>query len=230
MLEDEEEDTLTSTFKGSSMLMNVLLVLLGCLSLVLLIALIVLCSVSVLPRCPGFVKTLISKVERKLMFNSLLRALLETYLVSTITALVALQSPTQPYSNTERMDSLATVLTVGGALAFPVLQFRFLYSTYSRSRAEVDSEEFRARFDALFQNVEVSKGPRALSFTFFFLARRFFFAFTIVCVRITLPLQVLAVDFLSTCLLAYFLSVRPMRDRTNNFVQVFNEACVLAAE
>ena len=41
--------------------------------------------------------------------------------------------------------------------------------------------------------------------------------------------QVLALDALSTATLIYYLANMPMVDRSNNFVQVFNEACILCA-
>ena len=60
--------------------------------------------------------------------------------------------------------------------------------------------------------------------------RRFFFAWVIVYCGSSIVLQVALVEFLSTILLAYYLSVRPMVDRVNNFTQVFNEIVVLLCQ
>ena len=39
--------------------------------------------------------------------------------------------------------------------------------------------------------------------------------------------QIFVFDLVSTLLLCYFLTVRPMKDRINNLIQIFNEAVVL---
>ena len=54
------------------------------LALTLLLILIVVCRRCLLPRCPSFIKDLFTQLERKLMFNSLLRAMLESYFLVAI--------------------------------------------------------------------------------------------------------------------------------------------------
>jgi len=68
---------------------------------------------------------------------------------------------------------------------------------------------------------------KALPYTSFFLARRFIFAFVIVFCGSSLVLQVFLADLLSTLLLVFFISVGPMNDKFNNFIQVVNELTVL---
>lgn len=58
--------------------------------------------------------------------------------------------------------------------------------------------------------------------------RRLFFAYTIAQVFHTIVFQVYVVDYLSLAFLIYFVTVRPMKDSTNNFIQIFNEAVVLS--
>ena len=64
--------------------MNVLTLLLVFIFFVAVILLVVCCKYVVLPVCPGCCKTIISKVERKLFWNSVLRACLEMYLATGI--------------------------------------------------------------------------------------------------------------------------------------------------
>ena len=68
---------------------------------------------------------------------------------------------------------------------------------------------------------------KALPNTSFFLARRLLFAFVIVFCGSSLVLQVFLGDVLSTLMLAFFISVRPMNDNFNNCIQVVNELTVL---
>ena len=59
--------------------------------------------------------------------------------------------------------------------------------------------------------------------------RRLLFALVIGNVMRTIVYQVLLVDYLSLMLLAYYLSILPMNDKINNFIQIFNEFVVLTA-
>ena len=68
--------------------------------------------------------------------------------------------------------------------------------------------------------------PRALFNTSLFLVRRLVFAFIIVYSK-SVVMQVLLADCMSTLLLVYYLTVRPMNDWLSNTVQVVNECVVL---
>jgi len=60
--------------------MNILFVSLAILALGVLIVLLVLCRMLILKKCCRPVVSLFMMLERKLMLNSVLRAMLETYL------------------------------------------------------------------------------------------------------------------------------------------------------
>ena len=75
--EDVEEDSyLTSLFAGTTLIMNILLVILAIIFFVFLITLILLCRRCVNNKCCNCAKTILRKVEAKLMLNSVLRACL----------------------------------------------------------------------------------------------------------------------------------------------------------
>ena len=84
----------------------------------------------------------------------------------------------------------------------------------------------KAKYDSVYQNVDYYK-KSALAYTSYFLARRFTFAAIIVLCGASIVLQVFIADIMSTLLLIFFLSVRPMNDSVNNAVQIFNESAVL---
>ena len=69
---------------GSNIIMNILMIVLLLFLLVVIIVLVLLCKHYVIPRCPNCFKTLIDKIYRKLFWNSVLRACLESYLTSCI--------------------------------------------------------------------------------------------------------------------------------------------------
>ena len=75
---------LSEKFSGSSIIMNVLTVLLALTLFILVVGLVLVCKFTVLPRCCGCFKNMMMKLERKLFWNSLLRAFLEMYLSTSI--------------------------------------------------------------------------------------------------------------------------------------------------
>lgn len=75
----EDETSIDQIFKGSNLLMNSLLILLLLIFIFLFIGLIVVCNKYIMPRCCGCMKSLCSYIGNKLMFNSVIRGLLESY-------------------------------------------------------------------------------------------------------------------------------------------------------
>ena len=59
--------------------------------------------------------------------------------------------------------------------------------------------------------------------------RRTLYAFIIVFCGSSIVLQVLAIDVLCTLLIAFYITVGPMIDKANNFIQIFNEVIVLVS-
>ena len=157
------------------------------------------------------------------MFNSVLRAVLESYLVLCITMWY---SWGQVQSLEPGLESrLSFLLTLGLTVAcvgLPVFVFKFL----DGNRARLTMASFVQRYGSLYQNID-RHNYEALVFTTIFLARRCAFAFVIVNVVSTVTFQVLCLDLLSTMVLSYYLLVFPMQDCLNNFIQIFNEIVIL---
>lgn len=86
----------------------------------------------------------------------------------------------------------------------------------------------RAKYDSVYQNVNVYK-PSALYHTSLFLVRRLLFAVVVIHCQVSIVLQVVLADILSTLLLIFFVTIKPMEDRLSNVVQFVNEAVVLVS-
>ena len=157
------------------------------------------------------------------MYNSVLRALMQTFLMTSISMWYSLRTASFE-SGTEITDFVFAILTLLATLFFPA----FAYMLLIRKEGELPKPTFRARFDSLYQNLDVYK-KAAYSNTSLFLLRRLLFAFTIVMCEASIVLQVGMADLLSTALLGFYLSVMPMTDGLNNFIQIFNEVIVLIA-
>ena len=105
--------------------MNFLMVLFALSLLFSLILLVLCCKYVLVPACPSCFRGLITKVEHKLFWNSLLRAFMESYLSSAIFFFFSL-------NRIEAFDAkgkteLLTWLAMGLLLfLFPILMVRFL--------------------------------------------------------------------------------------------------------
>lgn len=79
LIPGEDETSIYKSLKGTNLLMNSLLILLALTVVLLIIGLILVCRKYVMPRCCGCMKSTCSYISNKLMFNSVIRGLLESY-------------------------------------------------------------------------------------------------------------------------------------------------------
>ena len=76
----EDPSALSQAFAGRSVLRNVLFVILALIALAFMILIILACRSFVLKKCCKPIVSLFRLLERKIMMNAVLRALLESYL------------------------------------------------------------------------------------------------------------------------------------------------------
>lgn len=181
----------------------------------LLIFLVIMCRLAAKKCCCRTLYGLFLRIERKVYLNAILRACLETYFATCIN--LAVQSnQMRAFTSEERIDVVALFLTACFCFGFPYYAWDWIYRTYFEDRLELEAT--RQAFDSLYLNIDVGKGPQALAFSLVFLLRRLLFAFVIGKLVSNIVPQILAVDALSMVLLAYYVNVRPMVDRLNNFI------------
>ena len=221
-LDDDTEQVQLEEDKPS-LLSKIFLILAIVLLFLLLISLLVFCRKKVYPKCCSCFKKLVITVQAKLMFNSVLRALIQTYLANSLAVMLSFKS-TDFESTKGVTDFIVACLLIIVLLAYPLWIFRFL----RKRKQELSDPEMRKKFDSVYQNVDVDK-TNALQHTSYFLWRRILFAAIIVYGYSSIVLQVLIADILSTLLLAFYLAVRPMVDGLNNSVQFLNELVVLVS-
>lgn len=112
-------------FDGTTLVMNILIVILAIFFLLSLIALILLCRRLVNTKCCNCARTVLRKIEAKLMFNSILRAALESYYLVSITTLYGIANSS--FSSSEELVTFFIGLgTLAYLVLFPLLQYRFL--------------------------------------------------------------------------------------------------------
>ena len=170
----------------------------------IIIALLVLCIKKVLPRCCSCFQSLVNKILSKLMFNSVLRSLMQTYLLTCISTLTSLLNVNLTHTQ-GKVDFAIAICIIIFAISFPIFTVKFL----RRNKDKLSEPAFKSKYDSIYQNVDYYK-DEALSHTSFFLTRRLLFAFVIVFCGKSLVLQVFLADILSTLILIYFITVKPM--------------------
>ena len=160
------------------------------------------------------------------MFNSLLRALMQTFFyvcLSMWTTLMA--APSSNGSASEGTTNLIlAIVTLLFTIAFSIFSYRFLQKNFS----SLPNDTFKVKYDSLYQNLDYYN-LKTLPHTLWFLMRRLAFSALIVFATHSIVIQVLLADILSTLLLVFFSRVRPMINWLNNAIQIFNEVVVLVS-
>jgi len=110
--------------------------------------------------------------QSKLMFSSIFRAILISYLSTAISACYGLQAGLSN-GTTNFLVSLTTMVCL---IAFPAFSQLFL----AKRQEKVADKAFKLKYGTLYSGVEVYGKPESLSFTTLFCVRRLMFAFTVV--------------------------------------------------
>lgn len=118
---------------------------------------------------------MVRTLEGKLMFNSVLRSLMQMYLANCITMWMTL-ARFKTVDSRDKVETLTAMFILFFAFAMPIWALTFLH----KHRESVKEVAFKRKFDSLYQNVEYFNA-RALAYTSYFFGRRLFFAFVLVC-------------------------------------------------
>ena len=122
------------------------------------------------------------------------------------------------------IDLILAILILSYCLGLTIFAYRLLKKKF----AKLPEATFRSKFGSLYLNVN-THDRKAVHFTFFFLLRRMLFVGAITLFNFSIVFQVMSLDILSTCLLAFYVSVMPMQGVMNNLMEVMNELSVLAS-
>lgn len=143
-------------------------------TLVIVIILLVVLRISFFNHCCGCFKIVYFKIEHKIMFNSLLRSMLTTYLSIGISIWFSISKLTlEDFYSTSSYFTLFMALLL---VFLPVGTFIFL----KRSKDKLKDESHRNRFGSLTQNLDLDKERACSLWPTAFLSRRFLLALIIV--------------------------------------------------
>ena len=108
------------------------------------------CKYFFLTRCS--VSKIVTIVSRKLFFNSIIRAILEAYLRFSISTWLSVKKLDSLDNKEDIINAVLTVCMIVVVLAFPPFTFFLL----KRNKLRLEEEEFKARFESLYLNVNTT--------------------------------------------------------------------------
>jgi len=195
-------------FSKDDLFKSIFLVVVAFVALAFIIGLIVLLGRKCFWRMPKSVKKVYLSLRNKLMFNSVLRSLLQSYLPLCMSCMVSI---------THEGKAAGYILLTFLALCPFVVIF-----ILKRQTVALGHPYLKQRIGTLYQNVETVGKSQALYFIPLFMIRRLIFA--IMATTVNDPLvQTFAMMYASFALIAFYVVVWPMSDTINNVIQLCNE-------
>lgn len=132
-------------FKGTNFLMRIFAVIFALVILMIITALIVVCRLTIVTKFPKPIYNFVLKIERKLLFNSVIRALLEIYLMTCISMFYGFKSV-----KTETVEAKVSFI-INVTIAIFCFYFPFwCFNMVRNNMTTLRDKSFSERFDSLY--------------------------------------------------------------------------------
>ncbi len=170
------------------------------------------------------VNKIVTVLSRKLFFNSIFRAILESYLKFSISTWISIKKLDFSTIDTkeEKINVLMTFIFLTIILAFPP----FTYVILHKFKHKLEEEDFKGRFESLYLNVNTKVEKSILMITLF-VFRRLLYAAGIVFLAGSTVAQVFMQFFCCLMMTIFFIVVKPLNEPFLNRMEIFNELCLL---
>jgi len=182
-------------FSKDDLFKSIFLVVVAGIVVTLLIALAVLVSKTLYHRLPETAQKVFTSLKNKLMFNSVLHSLLQSYLPLCISSFVQLK-----YNEPNKSVAAYILLSLLCLCPFAVM------CILRRQKHPLCHPKMKATIGSLYLNVDTADKPLALLFTPAFLVRRIVFALVAVFAENVL-VQLFVTMYASLALIAYYVMV-----------------------
>ena len=113
--------------------------------IIFLILIFIFCKRKIYPKCCNCFKKLVNLVMNKMMFNSLLRSLIMTYLANSVSVWSALLSA-DTQTKGKKIELATAILLLVVLLAYPIWASIFLKKNIER----IWKPEVRAKYDSIY--------------------------------------------------------------------------------
>jgi hypothetical protein len=121
-IEDEDSNVSLNELKNSSLLVQLSVILVTVALVTAVIGLVVFVRFYLYHKMPQFIKNIILSLQDSLMFNSVLRTLMQTYLATAINTSIAIEK----VSLDHKMNSAITIATMCYLILFPYIGYKLL--------------------------------------------------------------------------------------------------------
>ena len=187
----------------------------------LLIGLILLVSKYYLSRMHKHLISLLKLLKARLMYNSILRYILQKFFRLSLTAFFNL-----------RLIFIGAVSSMYLFATLPIIVALIAISVYSlvfmqRNKNNLYQKDFNEKYGTLYAKVEMYNHPEALKYPFYFCLRRLLNAIIIALCNFSIVLQVLFLVQVALLMTCWAVKTRPMTDSESNFALITNEIVVL---
>ena len=154
--------------------MNILFILILFVMCSVLILVVLFCTSFVIPYCCSCMRSVCQIAKNKLMYNSVIRGLLEAYFLMSIAAVYQVRNMGE-FDTEGTFNFVISILTLIYLVSFPIWSLCYLLKNF----AKLETPAMQLKYGTLYQNVD-PKRPVALRFTLYFCVRRLVFALLIV--------------------------------------------------
>ncbi|TNV85408.1 hypothetical protein FGO68_gene10025 [Halteria grandinella] len=174
-----------------------------------------------------FKKAMIIKIGERagqgLVWNSVLRLLIETSLDTMIASLIRIELNGQSQNTIDLAVAISVLLMLWVALA---VNFRFIIS-HKSSDSLLRIEHIFQRFGAFFEGLKTNQRRGPLLYNVILVLRRFAFAFSVIQMGNYTSIQILVFQIISLLILVYLIIQNPFESSRQNKLEIFNELILL---
>ena len=169
-------------------------------------------------KCNSLSK-LCQKVQNALMFNSILRYIMMTFLTTMVGCSRQVRRAVDHVADVGSYQSILTLLVLLAYLILTILLTRIVL----RNKHKLQDSAFKSKFGTLYTPCEIERGSGPLYFILIFCLRRWIIAISIGLYMDNAHLQLTLCQLLCTVVVAWHLQIWPMENNKQNMLYVLNE-------
>ena len=168
-------------------------------------------------------KALYEKISKQLIFNAILRVIIQSYLVFLLANAVISNEPQDTLTDSFLYIGSIVCLVLGAL--FPLAMAVFLNLKAAKINA-IKNTSFKDKFSSLYDNLDTSRHGYVRVPVIYFI-RRYLMVIAIVYLKNYPVLQVLSMSLMSLAYLMTLYVIRPFQTNALNTIEKVNETCFI---
>ena len=210
-------------FKVDNVLEDMIQYIIAIVVLIVLIMLLLCLMHTSWRRLSPKIRSILLKIKAKLMYNSVLRVVLQSYYGFLLSSLFAFKYTVIGDDYGSIQSKISAVVILIALIGFNVFAFFFM----RKNRDRLSQKTFRSSYGSLYVPGETHKKEATLWYPVLFCLRRLLTGIVIVMLTGSVLIQIHLAAFLSLLMTTWALATLPMDSTTNNWLFLYNEFFVL---